>query len=276
VADAAPRPRKRFGQHFLTDPRILARIADAVGFDGLATVIEIGPGRGGLTEHLVARGPRLIAVEIDRELARSLREQYPGRPDVEIIEADVLKTDLAALATPPYAVVGNLPYYITTPILFHVLRSPLPVRTVFLVQKEVAERMAALAGSEEYGALSVGVQALASVEIVMRVRAGAFTPPPKVDSAVVRLEPRTPPLVEAHQEEALRRLVQGAFGFRRKQMRRVLRELVGVEPEQSTALLESVEIDPETRPETLTPDTFVRLLHALGDARLPDFEMRRS
>jgi 16S rRNA (adenine1518-N6/adenine1519-N6)-dimethyltransferase len=276
VADAAPRPRKRFGQHFLTDPRILARIAESAAPHDVESVIEIGPGRGALTDHLVGRAKRLVAIEIDRDLASRLRERYAERSDVEIVDGDVLESDLASLATPPFAVVGNLPYYITTPILFHVLRSPLPMRAVFLVQREVAERMAAPAGAEAYGALSVGVQAVADIEHVMRVRAGAFTPPPKVDSSVVRLTPRATRLVEPKDEERFRRLVQGTFGFRRKQMRRVLRELAGIEPGVATELLERARIDPEARPETLSPETFVELLRTLDASNVPDITTRRS
>jgi 16S rRNA (adenine1518-N6/adenine1519-N6)-dimethyltransferase len=276
VADAAPRPRKRFGQHFLTDPRILGRIAEAATAHDAETLIEIGPGRGALTDHLVERARRLVVIEIDRDLATQLKTRYADRANVEIVQGDVLERDLAALASPPFAVAGNIPYYITTPILFHVLRSPMPVSAVFLVQREVADRMAASAGSETYGALSVGVQAVAQVEHVMRVRAGAFTPPPKVESSVVRLAPREPRLVDPQHEKRFRRLVQGAFGFRRKQMRRVLRELAGVDPSVATELLERAGIDPESRPETIAPETFVVLLETLDAAKISDTLERRK
>src|SRR5207302_6468398 len=135
--------------------------------------------------------------------------------NIEIVQADVLATDLGALARGPYSLIGNVPYYITTPILFHALQQPRADRAVYLVQREVADRMSALPGSKEYGALSVNLQAVAVVETLFRVPAGAFTPRPKVDSAVVRVVPRTAPVVPSDLERPLRELVQAAFGMRR-------------------------------------------------------------
>jgi 16S rRNA (adenine1518-N6/adenine1519-N6)-dimethyltransferase len=138
-----PRPRKRFGQHFLRDRGVLARIADALNLEDGTTVIEIGPGRGALTDVLAERAARLLAIEVDRDLAAHLRERYAARPEIEIVEADVLQVDLGALAGGDYVLAGNVPYYITTPILFHALQPPRPRRAVYLVQKEVAERLGA-------------------------------------------------------------------------------------------------------------------------------------
>lgn len=255
--------RKSLGQHFLSDPRILGRIADALEPIGERTVIEIGPGRGGLTALLLERARRVVAVEYDRMLAEHLRERFAGRP-VEIVEADVLETDIGKLAGGPYVLVGNVPYYITTPILFHALRAPRPERAVYLVQREVAERMSAAAGEREYGALTANIQALARVETLFRVPAGAFSPPPRVESAVVRVTPLDQSLVEPGEEEAYRTLVQGVFGFRRKQMRRVLRELRDLSATEADAILVSADIPPDARPETLSPEAFLRLLRALG------------
>ncbi|HVE78738.1 MAG TPA: 16S rRNA (adenine(1518)-N(6)/adenine(1519)-N(6))-dimethyltransferase RsmA [Gemmatimonadaceae bacterium] len=253
---------KRLGQHFLADPRILERIADALGEVDGRTVIEIGPGRGALTELLVARGARVTAVELDRALAEVLRERYAAR-GVTVVQGDILETPLAALADGPFLLVGNVPYYITTPILFHALRPPRPERAVYLVQREVGERIVAAPGSKVYGALSVNVQAVASAELLFGVPAGAFRPPPTVESAVVRLTPRTDPAVTPDREDALRALVQEAFGLRRKQLRRVVRTVARLGAEAADAALVAAAIDPEARPETLAPADFARLLGAL-------------
>lgn len=256
---ALPPIRKGLGQHFLSDPRILARIADALAPAADETVIEIGPGRGALTDILRQRAKRVIAVEVDRALAGLLKERYAGS-NVEIVEADVLETNLGDLARGPYALVGNVPYYITTPILFHALKRPRADRAVYLVQREVAERMGAPAGGRAYGALSVNLQAIARVETVFKVPAGAFHPPPKVESAVVRVTPLPDPIVSSTEEQPFREMVQAAFGMRRKQMRRVIRELRSITAEEADALLDRCAIEPTVRPETLTPTQFAALL----------------
>lgn len=257
-----PRPRKRFGQHFLSDRRILGRIADALGASKADTVIEIGPGRGALTAELLARAGRVIAVEIDRDLAALSRERWGalGADRFALVEGDVLEQDLGALAGGRYLLTGNVPYNITTPILFHAMRRPRPERAVYLVQREVAERVIAAAGDEAYGALSVNVQALAHAELLFGVPAKAFDPPPKVESAVLRITPRADPVVAPEEEEAFRVLVQGAFGLRRKQMRRVLRTLWALDAERANAALGRAGIDPEARPETLGASQFATLL----------------
>ena len=264
-----PPTLKRLGQHFLADARVLRRIADALELTGGETVVEIGPGRGALTDLLAERAGRLIAIELDRALAELLRARYADRPHVEIVERDVLETDLAALAGGPYVLAGNVPYYITTPILFHALAPPAPRRAVYLVQREVADRIVAAAGTASYGALSVNVQASAEARVLFGVPAGAFRPPPKVESAVVLLEPLAVPLAAPAEVEPLRRLVQAAFGLRRKQMRRVLRTVRGVDAERAEALLAAAGIAPDARPETLSPVDFVRLLRVLGDEGPP-------
>lgn len=258
-----PAPRKRLGQHFLTDPRILGRIADALAITTRDIVVEIGPGRGALTEQLVARAKRVVAVEIDRDLATLLRARYAGDDRVAIVDGDVLKATLGDVAGGgPYLVAGNIPYNITTPILFHALERPRAQRAVFLVQREVAERVVAPPGSESYGALSVNVQALASAELVFKVSAGAFTPAPKVESAVLRIVPLAQPFVSESGEAAYRAMVVGAFGFRRKQMQRVVRELWNLGAGEASEILLRAEIEPAARPEVLTPADFARLLRA--------------
>jgi len=255
-----PPTRKSLGQHFLNDRRILGRIADALHLTGGETVLEIGPGRGALTDILVERAGRLIAIEYDRALAELLRQKYARRANVLIAEADVLEVSLGDLAAGPYVLVGNVPYYITTPILFHALAPPRAERAVYLVQREVAQRLSAKPGTKEYGALTVNVAAVARAETLFGVPAGAFSPPPKVESAVVRITPRPDPIVSPDEERAFRILVQGAFGMRRKQMRRVVRSLYGLGAEEAEARLATAGIDPEVRPETLTPEQFARLM----------------
>jgi 16S rRNA (adenine1518-N6/adenine1519-N6)-dimethyltransferase len=261
---ALPPVRKSLGQHFLHDARALDRIVGALELTGSETVIEIGPGRGALTDRLVPRCRRLVLIEYDRALAALLRERYANAPSVAVVEADVLATKLGALAAGPYVLVGNVPYYITTPILFHALQPPRPDRAVYLVQREVATRLTAPPGSRDYGALTVNVQSVARAEFVAAVPARAFRPPPKVESAIVRISPQAVPLVAPVEQERFRVLVQQVFGMRRKQMRRIVRSVAGVSPAAAEDLLARVGIDPEARPETLAPDAFARLLSALA------------
>jgi 16S rRNA (adenine1518-N6/adenine1519-N6)-dimethyltransferase len=266
----APRERghppvlKRYGQHFLSDKRILGAIVDALGPSRNDTVVEVGPGRGSLTDILIERSGRVIAIEIDRALADELGDRYRSRVNVRVVQGDVLETDLHAIAGQDFLLVGNVPYYITTPIVFKALETPIPRRSVFLVQREVAERMAAKADTDAYGALSVNVAAVADVEIVSTVAAGAFQPPPKVESAVVRLTPRATPLVSLESLGPFRAFVQATFGLRRKQMLRVLRTVRGLSAENAGALLERAGIDPAARPEVLTPEAFARLFELLN------------
>ena len=257
-----PPTRKSLGQHFLTDRRILGRIADALHLAGGETVLEIGPGRGALTDILAERAGRLIAIEYDRALAELLRQRYARRSNVLVAEADVLQVSLGELAAGPYVLVGNVPYYITTPILFHALAPPRAERAVYLVQREVADRLSAAPGTKEYGGLTVNVAAVARAETLFRVPAGAFSPPPKVESAVVRITPLASPLVTAAEERPLRTLVQNAFGMRRKQMRRVVRSLLSLDADGADDLLLRAGIEPVVRPETLAAEQFVALLRA--------------
>jgi 16S rRNA (adenine1518-N6/adenine1519-N6)-dimethyltransferase len=255
-------PRKRFGQHFLSDPRILARIADAVGATRDDTVLEIGPGPGGLTAALLVRAGRVVAIEKDRDLAARLRTQLPS---LELVEGDALDADWQALGGPGAIIAGNIPYNITSPLLDKALAPPRPRRIVFLVQKEVADRVSAPVGSDAYGALSVGVQAVATGERLFIVPAGAFMPRPKVDSAVLRLTPLATPLVPDALIGTFRRVVVGLFGFRRKQLARGLRELTGYSPDRAQAILEQAGIQPALRPEVLDPAAFYRLTQLLVD-----------
>lgn len=262
-----PRPRKRFGQHFLTDTRTLERIVEALAPEPNDTVVEIGPGRGALTDLLRARSGRLVAIEIDRDLVAHLGARYAGQPNVEVVEGDALEFDWGAVAGSSYLLAGNLPYYITTPLIFRILASPRPKRAVLLVQREVAARLGAAPGSDDYGALSVNVQVSASVSVVAKVNAGSFHPRPKVDSAIVLLTPLADPLLGADEEEPFRRFVQAAFGMRRKTLLRVLRQLWVPDAGKAASLLASLDLEPSLRPEVLSPDDFVRLYRQVTELR---------
>ncbi len=254
---------KKYGQHFLSDERILAGIVNVLAPASSDTVIEIGPGRGSLTEILAERCHRLFAIEIDRALAEQLVLRFSDRPAVAIVQQDVLETDLHALAGPDFLLIGNVPYNITTPIVFKALEPPIPRRSVFLVQREVAERMAAKEDTEAYGALSVNVAVVANTEMVMSVPPGAFKPPPKVDSTVVRIAPRERPLVDLESLPAFRTFVQAAFSLRRKQMQKVLRTIRAISPHEAGAILERAGIEATARPEVVSPESFARLYESL-------------
>ncbi|HEX5004318.1 MAG TPA: 16S rRNA (adenine(1518)-N(6)/adenine(1519)-N(6))-dimethyltransferase RsmA [Gemmatimonadales bacterium] len=257
------RPKRRLGQHFLHDPRILDRIADAVGATSQDTVLEIGPGPGGLTEALLRRAGRVVAIEKDAELLPALRARVPA---ATIVEGDAMAMDWAALAGGAGGLVaGNIPYNITSPLIDKALTPPRPRRVVFLVQKEVALRIGAAPGSKTYGALTVGVQAAAQVEVLFTVPARAFQPAPKVDSAVIRLEPLGSPLVPDHLARSFRSAVVGLFGFRRKQLLRAVRELTGWDAEGAGRAVAAAAVDGTVRPEVLTPAEFLRLHAALVD-----------
>ncbi|HEV8455982.1 MAG TPA: 16S rRNA (adenine(1518)-N(6)/adenine(1519)-N(6))-dimethyltransferase RsmA [Gemmatimonadales bacterium] len=261
-----PRAKRRLGQHFLADPRILARIADALEAGPADRVLEIGPGTGGLTGALLARAGQVIAIEKDRDLIPPLRARFPG---ARLVEGDALDLDWHELVEAPFLVVGNIPYNITSPLLDKALLPPRPARIVFLVQKEVADRVTAEAGTPEYGALSIGIQVAAGAERLFTVPAGAFQPRPKVDSAVLRLTPLSDPPVTDEERDSFRALVVGLFGFRRKQMLRALRELTEWDAARVSGVLASVAIAETARPEVVRPLEFVRLHRALVDGGWP-------
>ena len=252
-----PRPRKRFGQHFLTDRHYLGRIVDAIDPRPADAMVEIGPGTGLLTDELARRVDRLHVVEIDRDLAAGLRARFP--PDrVVVHEADALEFDFTALAA-PLRVVGNLPYNVSSPILFRMAGiAERLADCVFLLQKEVVLRMVAEPGSADYGRLSVMLQYRFLMAKALDVPPGAFTPPPKVDSAVVRMRPLGAVRPRARDEALFAAIVAAAFSQRRKTLRNAAR---GAVPE---AAYERAGIDAGRRGETLAVAEFV----ALADAAL--------
>jgi 16S rRNA (adenine1518-N6/adenine1519-N6)-dimethyltransferase len=239
---------RRLGQHFLNDPGILNRIVDALDPVAGETVLEIGPGKGSLTAALLARGLQVVAIERDRVLAAAL-----PREKVTVVEGDALRVEWPRVPK----IVGNIPYYITSPLIDKALTPPLPERVVFLVQAEVADRLAADPGSKVYGALSVGVQAVCRVEKLFTVAPGSFKPPPKVRGAVVRLTPRSEPLVRPEEIGPFRTFVTACFSQRRKQLKNAV-------PGLSSSQLEQLGIDPTLRPERLAPDVFVRMMRGRG------------
>ena len=240
---------RRLGQHFLSDPTILARIADALDARPGESVIEIGPGRGALTQELLARGLRVIAIEKDRGLAAALDRH----DNLTVVTGDALALDWHSYGADQ--VIGNIPYYITTPLIDKALAPPLPRRVIFLVQDEVADRIAAKPGGKIYGALSVGVQALCRVEKLFTVAPGAFRPAPKVRSALLRLTPLAEPLVHPHEVAPLRAFVAACFSRRRKQLKNAV-------PGATEATLRALGLDPMARPETLPPAAFVNLMRS--------------
>lgn len=262
-----PPAKRSLGQNFLVDENLQRKIVEALDAPTSAEVLEIGPGRGALTRHLEGRVRRLVLVELDDALAGELAERYAGRADVSVVHGDVLAVDLATLCEDPreLLVVGNIPYNITTPIVFKLLERPRPREIVLMVQEDVADRIVGRVGTKAYGALSVGVRSVAEAERLFRVGRRAFRPVPGVDSAVIRIRPFRPERLTALQEENLRRLVRAAFQWRRKQLRRILRHHPDLEALRGVAeaAASAAGIDLEDRPERVSPEQFVSLAAAL-------------
>ncbi len=250
-----PRAKKRFGQHFLTDRHYVARIVEAIAPRADDAMVEIGPGTGILTEALLEHVERLHVVEIDRDLAAALRERFPAKRLV-VHEADVLDFPFETLPA-PLRVVGNLPYNVSSPILFRIAGYAERIRdAVFMLQKEVVERMVAEPGSADYGRLSVMLQYRFAMADALHVPPGAFTPPPKVDSAVVRMRPLGGDRPRAADEALFARLVAAAFSQRRKTLRNATKAIV------TDAAFARAGIDPGRRGETLSVAEFIALADA--------------
>ena len=257
--------RPRLSQHFLHDRRTARRIAECLRAPAGARVLEIGPGEGALTEHLLDRGWRVVAVELDPALAAGLESRWPAR-DLTVVRGDAL--DYEPDGEGPLYAIGNLPYAVTSPLLFHLLelsdRIEIP-EIVVMVQREVAERLAASPGTRAYGALTVGVGLSAEVELLFDVGRGQFRPPPKVRSTVVRLVPGGPPGLQTGRRESVRRLVRSAFEQRRKQLRNSLKAELEPLVAGRTEVDTIAGIDLRRRPETLSVEEWMRLEAALAE-----------
>ncbi|MBI4786869.1 MAG: ribosomal RNA small subunit methyltransferase A [Chloroflexi bacterium] len=261
------RPRKKWGQNFLTDRRILTSIADAADVNARDTVLEIGPGLGHLTRVLATRAAHVVAVEVDADLADRLQNQFLGELNIIIYHGDILQREPAEwiwagnIPAPRFKVVANLPYYITSAILRHLLEADRkPSVVVVMVQRQVAQRM--MAKPPDMNLLAVSVQFYARVRLVRTIAPGAFYPKPKVESAVVRLDVYdTPPLHVADPSDFFE-LVRAGFGERRKQLRNALARGLDLEPQQAANLLARAQIDATRRAETLSLDEWGVLYRA--------------
>lgn len=253
--------RKRFGQHFLHDPGVIERLLDLINPQPGEQIIEIGPGRGALTLPLLRRIGKLQAVELDRDLIPSLQQRATNVGELTIHQADALRVNYADLAQGrPMRLVGNLPYNISSPLLFKLLASDAQIVDMhFMLQREVVDRLVAAPGSRVYGRLSVAVAARAHASNLMHVGPGAFQPPPRVESAIVRLLPRAPAFHIADMA-TFNRVVTQAFSQRRKTLRNALSGLVGTE------LFVQAGIDAGLRAEVLAPADFAALSNCLSDS----------
>ncbi|HYH80051.1 MAG TPA: 16S rRNA (adenine(1518)-N(6)/adenine(1519)-N(6))-dimethyltransferase RsmA [Longimicrobium sp.] len=268
--DDLPRAKRALGQNFLIDPNLQRKIVAAIEPGPNDEVLEIGPGVGALTRHLAGTVRRLVLVELDNGLAARLREEYAGDPSIEVVNEDVLDVPLERISSDPAAlkVIGNIPYNITTPILFSLLeRTPRPREIVLMVQREVADRILEPAGSKTYGALAVGVQAVADVSRVMNVSRDAFRPVPDVMSSVVRIVPHNPPRLTPQDEASLRELTRAAFQQRRKQFQRILRDAYHLSVDDVEQVGRAAGMDLVQRPETFSPQKFIDLARVLRDRR---------
>lgn len=257
------RMQKKWGQNFLIRPEVVAQIVAAADLAPGDPVLEIGPGIGTLTQGLAKTGAVVTAVELDPALPPILAETLAPYPNVRIVPGDILQTDIPALmGNGPFTVAANLPYYITTPILMHLLEAKLPLRRlVLMMQKEVAERLAAVPGTKAYGAVTVAVQYYTEAEILFEVPPDSFLPPPNVTSAVALFRPRAVPPVQVQDERMLFRMVRIAFAQRRKTFRNNLRA-AGYDAKDCDRFLAAAEIDGARRGETFSLAEFARLADA--------------
>lgn len=256
------RPKKSFGQHFLHEKRYIDRIVSSISPKDGDTLVEIGPGEGAMTMPLLAVAKRMTAIELDTDLIPGLQQRAAAIGELRIVHSDVLKVDFSALAAELGAerlrIAGNLPYYISSPILFHCVEHAAAIQDMhFMLQKEVVDRMAAEPGSKVYGRLSVMLQLACRVTPLFTVPPGAFRPPPKVDSAVVRLVPLPADQRPAGDPAKIHAVVKAAFAMRRKTLANTLKGMI------DEATIRAVGIDPRARAETLAPTDFVKLANVM-------------
>jgi 16S rRNA (adenine1518-N6/adenine1519-N6)-dimethyltransferase len=257
------RAKRSLSQNFLVDPNLRRKLVESLDPRPDEAILEVGPGHGELTELLLARTGHLVVVEKDDQLVEDLRRRWPSRTELVVVHGDALEVDLAAELPPerPYSILSNIPYAITSPLLFRFLDlEPPPRRIVVTVQREVADRIVATPGSKTYGALSVGVQVRARAVIAFRLGRQAFRPVPAVDSAAVVLDGRDD-APAATEYTHIRRLTRAAFGRRRKQLQKILRTApeLGLDSVAVDAVLREARVDPRARPEQLSPEQYVLL-----------------
>lgn len=250
--------KRRLGQHYLFEPQILERIVSSADLEKEDLVVEIGPGKGRMTEMIAGRAGRVIAIEYDQYLCEELKKKLSFFKNIELCCQDVLKFPFQELS--PFKVVANIPYYITTPIIFKLLERDVKlVAATLTVQKEVAERIIATPGGKDYGVLSLMVQYYTEPAILFYISRKAFVPPPRVDSAAIHLKRRVKPPVAVSDESILFRVIRTAFSQRRKTLSNALKSL----DKDIKVILEELGIDPVRRAETLTIEDFARIAEAL-------------
>lgn len=262
------RADKKLGQNFLIDESVVRRIVEAAELTPEDTVLEVGPGIGTLTQGLAESGASVVAVELDKRLLPVLDVTLEGYDNVRIVNGDILQVDIMEqVQKPDFKCCANLPYYITTPIIFAILEKRLPMeRLVVMVQKEVAERMAAKPGSKDYGALSVAIQYFTEPEIAFIVPPSSFIPAPSVDSAVIVCKRRSTPPVEVCDENLFFRVVKAAFSLRRKMLSNSLKNM-GIKGEQVSKWLELAGVDGKRRAETLSLEDFAALTNTFAQVK---------
>lgn len=257
-------PRKRFGQHFLHDPSVIQHIIDVIAPAKHEQVIEIGPGLGALTQHILPLVGRLEVIELDRDVIPELQATCDGLGELIIHQADALKFDFAQLTKKPahLRLIGNLPYNISTPLIFHLIKYALLIKDMyFMLQKEVVERMAAIPGDDAYGRLSVMVQYYCKVDYLFTVKPGAFNPPPKVDSAIVAIQPYRELPFPATNEILFSDIVREAFNHRRKVLRNSLKPFVNNE------IWPHLPVTPDQRAEELSVEDYVKIANIVDKNR---------
>lgn len=267
LAELGLTPRKRWGQHFLVDQNILSKIVRTAELEKGDVVLEIGPGLGEMTLALARQVKKVIAVEIDRKLVKILQGKTADFSNIMVIEGDVLKISFHQLypqGNQQLKVVANLPYQISTPLIFRFIESKQLFSTLTLMlQREVAERMIASPGGKDYGPLSIFTQSISDLSIQFFIKPSAFFPPPKVESAVIHMVWKEKPLVKLEEEGWFKKVVKGCFSYRRKRLINGLRHADLPLPEDLQKRIEKIGIDPQRRPETLTIQEFARLAEAL-------------
>ncbi len=259
--------KKRYGQNFLIDEHVLNKIVSGAAISRSDTVLEIGPGIGTMTQALCEAAGEVIAVEIDRELIPILERTLSDYDNIRIINEDILKLDLKAFLKKPVKVVANLPYYITTPIIMGLFESEAPIESItVMVQREVADRMRALPGGKDYGALSLAVQYYSEPEIIANVPQNCFIPRPNVGSAVINLVAHKTPPVEVKDREYMFSLIRAAFSQRRKTLSNALKNdsSLGLSREDVTGALKELALSEDIRGERLSLEDFARLSDILG------------